>query len=411
MIPSSSPPSSALRAPGFLTFVVTNMLAMMADNIEHVISYWVCFRKFHSAALAGFAVVSHWLPFLLFSVVVGALNDRYDSRRIVQAGMALFILVSVGWGYCFVTDSLTMEIAMVLLVLHGCAGVLWSTSNQMLLYSIAGPEHLQSAVRLNATFRYLGMLVGPAVGSGIMNWLGPSGGIFLNTLFYLPLVAWLISAPYGPRFVDAVAAPKRAVRGLADILHTAQEVRRLPIVLAMTLLAGCASFFLGNSYQAQMPGFAHDLGQAKADVTYTILLSADAAGALLAGFLLERRTRTLRTHPSTALKLAAGWGLALAAFALVHSYPFAILCLFTAGFFELSFSSMAQALVQLNAPNESRGRVLGLYSMSALGLRTFSGFTVGLVGSITTIHVSLACSGLAFVVVATVLHLKLRRAA
>jgi hypothetical protein len=304
-----------------------------------------------------------------------------------------------------------MEIAMVLLVLHGCAGVLWSTSNQMLLYSIAGPEYLQSAVRLNATFRYLGMLVGPAVGSGIMNWLGPSGGIFLNTLFYLPLVAWMIAAPYGSRFLGAVTAPKRAVRGLSDILHTAQEVRGLPIVLVMTLLAGCASFFVGNSYQAQMPGFAHDLGQAKADVTYSILLSADAAGALLAGFVLERRSGFLKTQPSTALKLAAGWGLALAVFAVVHSYPLAIVCLFTAGFFELSFSSMAQALVQLNAPNESRGRVLGLYGMAALGLRTFSGLTVGLVGSITSIHVSLACSGVAFVVIATALNRKLRRAA
>jgi hypothetical protein len=49
------------------------MLAMMADNIEHVISYWIIFQKFHSPALAGFAVLSHWLPFLLFSVAVGGL--------------------------------------------------------------------------------------------------------------------------------------------------------------------------------------------------------------------------------------------------------------------------------------------------------------------------------------------------
>jgi MFS family permease len=406
---SSSTGASALRAPGFLTFVVTNMLAMMADNIEHVISYWVCYQKFHSTALAGFAVVSHWLPYLLFSVAVGALNDRYDSRRIVQVGMALFILASLGWGYCFVTDTLTMEIAMVLLVLHGCAGVLWVTSNQMLLYAIAGPEYLPSAVRLNATFRYLGMLVGPAAGGGIMHWLGPSGGIFLNTLFYLPVVVWLVSAPYGARFLSTAAAPKRAVRGLADIVQTAREVRGLPIVLGMTLLAGSASFFVGNSYQAQMPGFAHDLGRAKADVTYSILLAADAAGALLAGFLLERRNGTLHTKPSTAFKLAAGWGLALTVFAIVRSYPLAIVCLFTAGFFELSFSSMAQTLVQLNAPNESRGRVLGLYSMSVFGLRTFSGLTVGIVGSFTNIHVSLACSGLAFVLIATALNVMVKR--
>ena len=41
---------------------------MMADNIEHVISYWVAFEKFQSPTLGGFAVISHWLPFLLFSV-------------------------------------------------------------------------------------------------------------------------------------------------------------------------------------------------------------------------------------------------------------------------------------------------------------------------------------------------------
>ena len=52
---------------------------MMADNIEHVISYWMLFQKFHSPALGGFAVVSHWLPFLLFSVPVGALAESVRS--------------------------------------------------------------------------------------------------------------------------------------------------------------------------------------------------------------------------------------------------------------------------------------------------------------------------------------------
>ena len=115
------------------------VLAMMADNIEHVISYWVVFQKFHSPALAGFAVLSHWLPFLLFSVAVGALADRFDPRRIIQCGMLLFIVASAGWGIFFITDTLEMWHAMLLLVIHGCAGVLWQTPNQLLLYDIVGP--------------------------------------------------------------------------------------------------------------------------------------------------------------------------------------------------------------------------------------------------------------------------------
>ena len=416
--PASPPPKSALSLPGFRAFLATFMLAMMADNIEHVISYWVVFQKFHSPALGGFAVVSHWVPYLGFSVTVGALNDRFDSRRIIQAGMVLFITASAGWGYFFVTGTLQMWHAMVLLVLHGCAGVLWSTSSQMLLYDIVGPALLPSAVRLNATARYLGVLVGPAVGGIIMLTLGPTRGIFVNTLFYLPLVLWLVGAPYGRHFrgdapaADALGAPKRAVRGFADIVRTVRDIRDVPVIGAMIVLAGGASFFVGNSYQAQMPSFATDLGHGDPGTSYSMLLAADAAGALVAGFLLEiRGGNLLKTQPSSAMKLAMLWAAALAGFACVRVYPLALLLLFSAGFFELSFSSMAQTLVQLHAPTEIRGRVLGLFNMSSLGLRAFSGITVGLVGSITTVHWSLGASAASFIAVMGFLLWRLREGA
>ena len=53
---------AAMRHKGFQAQFSTFVLSMMADNIEHVISYWMVQRKFHSPALAGFAIVSHWLP-------------------------------------------------------------------------------------------------------------------------------------------------------------------------------------------------------------------------------------------------------------------------------------------------------------------------------------------------------------
>jgi MFS family permease len=390
---SSAPRAfGALRLPGFRAYFVMSMLAMMADSIEHVISYWVMYQKFASPALAGFAVVSHWVPFLGFSVAVGALNDRFDSRRIIQLGMATFIAVSVGWGICFVTDTLTQPKAMVLLVMHGCAGALWTTSSQVLIYDIVGPALLPSAVRLSATARYLGLLVGPAVGGALMLALGPIAGIFVNAAFYLPLVVWLVRAPYGRHFRGEQAPLKRAVRGLTDIVQTIRDIRAVPVIGAMVVLAGSASFFVGNAYHAQMPSFATDLGHGDPGVTYSMLLAADAAGALLAGFALESSGGLLPTRPTSALVLALLWAGALGAFASVRSYGVALPLLFLAGFFELAFSSMAQTIVQMNAPDAIRGRVLGLYNMSSLGLRTFSGVTVGLVGSLVGIHISLAVS-------------------
>jgi MFS family permease len=400
---------AALRVPGYRAHFATSMLSMMADNVEHVISYWMIYQKFHSEALGGFAVVSHWLPYLLFSVLSGALADRFDPRRMIQLGMALFMLVSIGWGWFFLTDTLQMWQAMVLLVVHGCAGVLWLSSSQILLHDIVKTDRLQSAVRLNATARYLGILVGPAVGGALMLTLGPIWGIFANALFYLPMMLWLWKAPYGPKFRQGAPAPVRAVRGFADIAVTLREVAGHRLIVSMLMLAGAASFFIGNAYHAQMPAFALDLGHGDPGLTYSMLLAADAAGALTAGFVLEGRG-LLPPHPRTALVLAMLWAAALCAFAMTHTYALALVLLFAAGFFELSFNTMAQALVQLNAPAESRGRVIGLYNMSALGLRAFSGITIGLAGAAVGVHLSLGISAACLFIVMALLLVRLRLA-
>ncbi len=372
-------------------YFIATALAMLADNIEHVISYWVIFQKFHSAMLGGFAVVSHWLPFLAFSVYSGALADRFDPRRIIQLGMLLFMGVSVAWGVLFFTGTLQTWHAAVLLIIHGLAGVLWGPASQLLLHDIVGPGELQSAVRLGATARYLGMLCGPAVGSALLLGLGPAAGIFVNAAIYLPMIIWLWHAPYGPRFRKEQLAAARAVRGFADVFDTFRVISHNPTVLTMTLLAGGAAFFVGNAYQAQMPAFAHDLGHGNPGLSYMALLNADAAGALVAGFVLELRG-VLRPTAVTALALAMGWCCALGGFALVSSYGAALALLFLAGFLELAFNSMAQALVQLSAPAPIRGRVIGVFSMAASGMRTFSGITVGMLGGLIGIHGSLSLS-------------------
>jgi MFS family permease len=159
----------------------------------------------------------------------------------------------------------------------------------------------------------------------------------------------------------------------------------------MTLLAGGAAFFVGNAYQAQMPGFAFDLGHGDPGVSYSMLLAADAAGALAAGIALES-FGLLAPNPRSALILALLWCFALGSFALMPIYPVALLLLLAAGFLELSFNSMTQTLVQLHAPADMRGRLIGVFSMAASGMRMFSGLTVGLMGQVLGIHWSLAIS-------------------
>jgi MFS family permease len=391
---------TSLASADFRIYFFAATAAMMADNIEHVISYWVLFQRFHSPALGGFAVISHWVPYLLLAGFSGSLADRFDIRRLIQIGMLIFMAVSVCWGLVFLTGSATLWVAMLLLLAHGLAGVIWIPASQVLIHQIVTPEQLPSAVRINATGRYLGFLVGPAVGAGLLLAFGPAWGIFINALIYAPLFVWLTNAPYGRAAGSRV--PRAAVAGFADIRSTMRVVARSRVLLSMTVLIGAASFFVGNAYQAQMPEFAHDLGHGRADFSYSLLLAADAAGGLMGGLFLEARG-LLPPRPRTAYILAMLWCGALIGFARASVYAMAVILLFAAGFLELAFNSMAQALVQINAPREIRGRVIGVFSMAALGLRAFSGLSVGLLGARFGIHASLAASAAALLALYAIL--------
>jgi MFS family permease len=217
-------------------------------------------------------------------------------------------------------------------------------------------------------------------------------GLTLNATIYLPLALWLVRAPYGPKFRDAAAPRPHGARSLTDIVTTWREISSNRVIVSMILLSGCASLIIANAYQAQMPEFGRDLGHGDPGASYSTLLAADAAGALTGGVVLE--SRGMQANPRTAFIFAMLWCIAIGSFALVHSYPLALVLLFCAGFLELSFYSMAQALIQLHAPPAIRGRVIGLYSMAALGLRAFSGITVGIAGGFIGIHTSLSLSAL-----------------
>jgi MFS family permease len=392
-------------------YMLGSGLAMTADSIEHVISYWMVFQKFQSPALAGYAVISHWLPFLLFSVSAGALADRLDPRRIIQAGMLLFIGCSLGWGMLFMTGTLELWHAVVLFSLHGIAGVLWGPASQLLIHHIVGPEQLHSAVRLLSMSRVAGLLGGPAVGGAMLLAFGPSASVIIGALMYLPLTLWLVRAPFQRKAEQEKpkgTPEQRSVGGRAGILATAREIAGNRVVVSMTLLAGATSFVIGNAFQAQMPEFAADLGHGDADVYYSMLLAANAAGALTAGMILESRG-VRHAEPRVAFALVMLWCLCMGGFAVSTVYLLSLALLFAAGFLNLAFGAMSQTLVQIHAPPAIRGRVIGLYGTSFNGMRAFSGVTVGMGGSLVGVHWSLAVSAVVLAIITAGLYVLDRR--
>ena len=394
--PAASPRRfAALRNRDCRPYLIGGGLAMMADNVEHVITYWVLWQTFHSESLVGFQVISHWVPFLLFSVWFGGLADRHDCRRVIQAAQGLFMLVSLAWGVLFLTGGLSVWLACVLLVLHGLAGSLWSPAEQLMLHDFVGTAELPSAVRLNATFRSLGILFGPVVGSALLLGLGPTAGIFVNVAIYLPLTLFLFRTRFTGHLRDGGVA--RARLGVRDALGVLRRVGANHTLVSMIILAGLGSFFVGASLQSAMPVFAGLLEPVHASSAYGVLLFASGAGGVLGGLLLEA-TGLVRPSVAAAVVSTAVYGVAILGFALTGSYPLAIALLAVAGVANLASMSIGQTVVQLLAPPAERCRVLGVYGMSASGLRAGSGFTVGLLGAAVGVHTSLSLSAAALCV-------------
>jgi MFS family permease len=338
------------------------------------------------------------VPFLLFSVYAGSLADRYDCRKLIQISQGLFALASLAWAVLFLTGTLRVWHAAAILLIHGAAGVIGLPASQLIVYDIVGPERLPSAIRLNATSRYLAILFGPAVGGGLMLLLGPGQGLLANILIYVPFTLYLLRMPYTGHRRDP-GARRATGLGLADIQRLLGEARADSRLLTMILLGGTTSFLVGNAFQAQMPEYAHHLGADEAGAWYSVLLAANAVGAIIGAVLLESST-FVTLSARAAILCALVWGVLMAVFPAAQNYPVAVLLLVLAGIFNVAFTSMAQTIVQLLAPPHLRGSMVGLFNTSMLGLRAGSGLTVGVLGALIGVQWSLTLSSAAVVLIA-----------
>ncbi|MGL4338931.1 MAG: MFS transporter [Rhodoglobus sp.] len=370
---------SALRVPWYKGYLSGGILGMTGDHVEHAISYWVMWQLFQSPLLAGFAVISHWLPHLLFGVIIGGLADRYDCRRLVQLAQTMFILASVGWGVLIITGTLQPWNCVILLLLHGFAAALWGPAEQMMLYDIAGHDDTPSAVRLMATGLNLGMLLGPLIGAALLFTLGPGPAMFLNIALYLPFIIYLWRVPYtGHSRKGGAHRPRLGLRATFGVLG---EIPRYPSILAVFVLQGATGLLIGTTLLPLLPQFGELLGQAESGLGYGALIAAMSAGAVIAGIALET-IGGVRATPRLAIMSTAVFAASLVVFAASRNFPLSVAMLVLAGMGSLASASTSQTVVQLGAPADRRGRFLGAYSMIGIGLRVGSGLIVGVLGGI-----------------------------
>lgn len=385
----------SLRSGPFRWYLATGGLAMWADNVEHVLTYWVLWELTHSPFWLGYAVFAHWVPFTLLSLHAGAMADRRDNRWLLQLAQGMYMLCSLALGLMVLTNTSDVWIVAAVLLVHGLAGVIHEPNGQVLIYGLVGSRDLMSALSLNASLRQSAQFVGPAVG-GLLLWLvGPGVGFLMNALLYVPFVVVL-----GVMRRTPMPKPPAGGQSWDAVRAGAQYVLRHRLMLGLTGVAAIPALVMGQAYQAMMPAYAasFDVGPSG----YSLLLSASGLGAILTGVVLGG----LRSLPGRGMLMvwtAFAWCFFLAAFALSSWYPLALALLVAVGAAQVAFNSLSQTLVQMASPDELRGRIMGAYLATTLGPRMVSGLGVGALASAVSPSAALLVgAGLAAVAIAAI---------
>ena len=382
---------AALQVPTFRWYWLASWISSTGDGMENVIRGLLVLQLVGLQAAPfwlGLMVFAHWVPFTVFSLYGGALADRYDNRKVQICAQLLLMAAAFGVAAATITGVVTEWWIFGLLLVHGFAGAIGGPAQQTLIHSIVGRDKLLSAVSLNSTARQLSQVVGPAIAGLIYLQFGPGWGLFVNGLTFVPLLVFLTF------FLKVAPKAKLAAQPILESLREGIAfVRARPRTGALIGVEMLPVIFLGHTFNSLLVLFATDQLHA-GTLGYSFLLVASGIGALAAavylGYARERRDPAPIIVGAAAVEM-----LAIVVFALTTSYGLALVLMVAIGAATVLTQSFNNTTLQLSAPDEIRGRVMGAYSFGTQGLRVVNGPLLGLLATALTAPIAVAGSAVA----------------
>jgi MFS family permease len=367
-----------LENSSFRYFFLSRVATTLSNQMLMVIVGWQMYDITRSAWYLGLVGLVQFVPALALSLVVGQVADRYDRRRILmgcltaQAGMAGLLLAATLGGWAGRDVILFAALGL------GTAKAFQMPTQQALLPMLVPLPALPKALAINSTGTQFATIVGPAIG-GFLYVAGAAGVYGTCAAISLFAAAMIYLTRHEP--VRIVREPVT----LASVFAGIRFICRREAVLGAISLDLFAVLFGGAT--ALLPIFARD-------VLHTgswglgLLRSAPAVGALLVSLRLARRPIQRRVG-KLMFGAVALYGLATLVFALSRSFPLSLAALALTGAFDMVSVVVRQSLVQLETPNEMRGRVSAVNSIfigASNQLGEFeSGVTAGWLGAVPSV--------------------------
>lgn len=334
---------------------------------------WLVWRLSHDAFLLGVVGAVSQIPSLLFGSIGGVIVDRTVKRKVLfitQAGMALSALLLAIVTY---TNIVTVEYVLIIATISGIFGAIDAPARQAFIHDLVGRDDLGNAVALNATTFNGARLIGPSIAGLMVPIIGEAGCFTFNALSYCALIVTLTMMTNLPEPITTQRKP---------IGHEWKEafsyIRKTPLPRALILNTIVYSAF-GFAYTVLMPVFADKI----LDVGVRgmgMLMGAVGAGALIGGVWMA----SFPTGSKRGMMVifgAMGFAIGAIGFSLSTYVPLSLLLLAMIGFSSITMLSSTNTLLQMHAPDQLRGRVLGFYTTSFMGTAPIGNFLVGVLAA------------------------------
>ena len=359
MSPAITATFRSLHHRNFRLFASGQAVSLTGTWAQRIAQDWLVLELSHNSGVAlGVTTGLQFLPVLLFGLWGGVIADRYDKRTVLIGVQSVMALLAVLLAALDLSGSVALWQVFALAFCLGLTSAVETPVRQSFVSEIVPPEDLGNAVGLSSAIFNSARIVGPAL-AGLVIATAGTGWVFLgNGVSFGFVLAGLIAM----RVAD-LHPTTRLVKAKGQVREGLTYVRSRPDLLVPIVLVGVVGTF-GLNFQITLALVARQSFGLGAGA-FGLLTSALAAGSLLGA--LRSAGRSTRPPARLLFGSALAFGLLemLAGFAPTFWSLAALLV--PTGLAVLTFSTTANAMVQLGSDPVLRGRVLALYVLVFLG--------------------------------------------
>ena len=390
----------ALRHRNFRLFIGGQIISLVGTWMQNVALGWLVYRLTHSELLLGTSWFCSQIAVFALGPLGGIAADRFPRQKVVIVTQTLSMVQA------FVLAALTLtgrvQVWQVL-VLAGVLGVINAfdmPGRQALVIQMTSKEDLINAISLNSAVFNSARVVGPAIAGLLLAVVGEGTCFLINGISFLAVILCLTAMRIPPAAPQAHAPMwQHLVDGFRYAGHHS-AVRRVLALMGAATLAGMPGLVL-------MPFFADDIFH-RGSRGLGILMGAMGIGAVIGTLTLARRTR-LSGLGNVMVFSGLTTGACYLAFAFSPSFYLSLAIMPVIGYSVMRQMASANTTIQTLIPDEYRGRIMALYSMTVVGLGPFGSLAAGALAGRFGARATMAAGGALALAASLVFAWHLRR--